>query len=84
MKAPFLHLNENYCSYLNEEITETGNAQTSCQNQEDNLFSTISTSNHQSNDISYVSPSEFLPLPRATPGKLIVSGQKREKNDNFD
>ena len=75
MKAPLLHLN----FYLNQEITETSNAQTSCQNQEDNLFSTISTSNHQSNNISYVSPSEILPLPRAGPRKLTASGRKQEK-----
>ena len=53
--------------YLNQEIIETRNAQTSCQNQEDNVFSTISTSNHQSNDIFYVSPSEILLVPRAGP-----------------
>ena len=67
------------CFYLNQEIKKTGNAQTSCQNQEDNLFSTISTSNHQSNDISYVSPSEILPLLCAGLRKLTASGRKREK-----
>ena len=66
-------------SYLNQEIIETCNAQTSCQNQEDNLFSTISTSNHQSNDIFYVSPSEILPVPCAGPRKLTANGQKRGK-----
>ena len=55
----------NNCSYLNQEIIETSNSQTSCPNQEDNLFSTILTSNPQSNDISYVSPSETLPFSRA-------------------
>ena len=66
-------------SYLNQEIIETRNAQTSCQNQEDNLFSIISTSNHQSNDIFYVSPSEILPVFRAGPRKLTASGRKRGK-----
>ena len=64
-------------SYLNQEIIETSNAQTSCQNQEDNLFSTISTSSHQSNDISYVSPSKILPISRAGPQKLTARGRKR-------
>ena len=66
-------------SNLNQEITEVGNAQTSCQNQKDNLSSIISTSNHQSNDISYVSPSEILLLSRARPQKLTASGRKRGK-----
>ena len=66
-------------SYLNQEIIETNNAQTSCQNQEDNLFSTISTFNHQSNDISYVCPSEILSVSRAGPRKLTASGRKRGK-----
>ena len=66
-------------SYLNQEIIETSNAQSSCQNQEDNLFSTISTSNHQSNDISYVLPSEILSISRAGPRKLTASGRKRGK-----
>ena len=70
MKAPLLRLNHSYLililanrSYLNQEIIETSNAQTSCQNQEDNLFSTISTSNHQSNDISYVFLQKFYLFP---------------------
>ena len=66
-------------SYPNQGIIETCNAQTSCQNQEDNLFFTISTSNHQLNDMSYVSPLEILPVSRAGPRKLTASGRKREK-----
>ena len=66
-------------SYLNQKIIETSNAQTSCQNQEDNLFSTISASNLQLNDVSYVSPSEILSVPRAGPRKLTASGRKRGK-----
>ena len=65
-------------SYLNKEIRETDNAQTSYQNQENNLFSTISTFNHQSNNISYVSPSEILPLP-VLDYDLTASGRKRGK-----